>query len=389
MHRGDWRGGVLRAVSRQGRRASASTTRTSSRSRGPCAMRIGSLRCARPRMRLAIMLALGTSVPTAGVPAVALPVSNRTTVIGSARSKADARARSAASGASGGTASPGGARSVPAASPQAPLAGPVFAASANASFARLTAQLPGRLELAVAPIGSGSTEVLGSNEPAHGWSTTKVPVLVALLKARGERGLDRLTAQQLALARSAITESNNESVLALFADLEQMKGGLVGASRYIQGLFRASGDSETVVSVAPPPPGAVTTFGQTEWRPSESVKFFRALAVGCLIPSGETSYVLNLMEHIESSESWGLGSAGFRSIAFKGGWGPSPSGAYLVRQSAIIDPGSSRAVAVSVVAFPNSGSFSTGVEMLGRAGTWLRRELRLTPRSGAGCAATE
>jgi hypothetical protein len=264
---------------------------------------------------------------------------------------------------------------------------PVLAPDAAASFKRLTAQLPGRLEVAVAPVGAGLTEVLGPDQAAHGWSTTKVPVLVALLKARRERGLAGLTVAQAALAESAITESNNEAVLSLFGDLEQMKGGLIGASRYIQGLFRASGDEETIVATAPPPSGAVTTFGQTEWRPSEAVKFFRALALNCLLPAGQTGYVLTLMEHVESSESWGLGAAGFDSIAFKGGWGPDATGAYLVRQSAIIDPGSSRAVAVSVVAFPGSGAFSAGVEMLARAGTWLRRELTLAPRDRVGCPA--
>jgi hypothetical protein len=239
------------------------------------------------------------------------------------------------------------------------------------------------VELAVAPLGNGSTTVLGANVPAHGWSTTKVPVLVALLKARGVRGL---TANETTLAHSAITESNNESILALFGDLERLEGGLQGASGYIQELFRASGDEETVVATAPPPSGAVTTFGQTEWRPSEAVKFFRALDRGCLLPADQTGFVLNLMQNIVSGESWGLGSAGFTSVAFKGGWGPEPSGAYLVRQSGIIDVGSSRGIAVSIVAFPSSGSFSTGTQMLTDTAVWLRHELRLVPRTDVGCS---
>lgn len=261
----------------------------------------------------------------------------------------------------------------------------VMSSGASASFVRLSRILPGRVELAIAPLGSGSTQVLGADIPAHGWSTTKVPVLVALLKARGRAGL---TATENAVARSAITESNNESILALFGALEHIEGGLHGASAYIQGLFRASGDDETVVTTAPPPVGAVTTFGQTEWRPSEAVKFFRALGRGCLVPPEESRYVLNLMSNIEPSESWGLGSAGFGSVAFKGGWGPEPSGAYLVRQSGIVDPGSSRGVAVSIVAFPRSGSFSTGTQMLTQTSVWLRHELRLVPRSVAPCTAT-
>ncbi len=95
----------------------------------------------------------------------------------------------------------------------------------------------------------------------------------------------------------------------------------------------------------------------------------------------------NLMERIVPSESWGLGSADFSSVAFKGGWGPEPpSGAYLVRQSGIIDVGSSKAVAVSIVAFPSSGSFGAGTQMLNETAHWLRRELRLVSRSGVSCS---
>ena len=91
----------------------------------------------------------------------------------------------------------------------------------------------------------------------------------------------------------------------------------------------------------------------------EAVKFFRALALRRLLPAAQTSYVLHLMEHIVPSESWGLGPGGFTvSVAFKGGWGPEPSGSYLVRQSGIIDPGSSRGLAVSVVAYPPVGADS-------------------------------
>lgn len=256
---------------------------------------------------------------------------------------------------------------------------PLLAGDASGSFEQLAASLPGRVELALAPLGAGPREVLGGDEAAHGWSTTKVPVLVALLRARGGEGL---TAQEQSWAQSAITESNNESVLALFADLERLEGGLTGASRYIEGLLRDSGDEQTAVATAPPPPGAVTTFGQTEWSPGEAVRFFRALALGCLLPPDATGYVLGLMQQIEPSESWGLGSAGFDSIAFKGGWGPEADG-YLVRQSGIVDPGSPRGAVVAIVAF--APSFAAGTEMLTRTATWLHEHLRLTSRPQSGC----
>jgi hypothetical protein len=226
--------------------------------------------------------------------------------------------------------------------------------------------------------------VLGGDAPAHGWSTTKVPVLVALLRARGSAGLTPGERQE---ARLAITESDNQSILDLFSDLESLKGGLFGASRYVGRLFRQSGDGQTVVATAPPPPGAVTTFGQTEWAPRHAVEFFRALDRGCLIPRSQTAYVLGLMEHIVPSESWGLGDANFRApVAFKGGWGPERTG-YLVRQSGIIDPGSSRGVAVSIVAYPPPGldSFGVGTQMVSETAQWLSREIRLRATASSKC----
>jgi hypothetical protein len=212
-----------------------------------------------------------------------------------------------------------------------------------------------------------------------------VPVLVALLRARDADGQRGLTSQEASWAHAAITESSNEAVLELFADLEKIRGGLAGASAYVQASLELSGDQETVVTRAQPPPGAVTTFGQTEWRPSEAVVFYRALANGCLLPAHQTHYVLNLMEHIVPSESWGLGSAHFRSVAFKGGWGPNASGAYLVRQSGIVDVGASRGVAVAIVARPSSGLFADGVQIVTRTANWLHNELLLTPRAPIGC----
>jgi hypothetical protein len=258
--------------------------------------------------------------------------------------------------------------------------GSLLGPGATSSFQRLASSLPGRVELAVTPLGTGQPEVLGEDGAAHGWSTTKVPVLVALLRARGSVGL---TSQEQAWAQAAITASDNQSVLDLFNDLERLKGGLGGASGYIEYVLRISGDNETVVATAPPPPGAATTFGQTKWSPEKAVKFFRSLALGCLLSSSQTSYVLGLMQNIEPSESWGLGSAGFRSVAFKGGWGPESSG-YLVRQSGIIDPGSSSGAAVAIVAY--APSFSAGTEMLTRTASWLAHNLVLTPHANAGCA---
>lgn len=172
--------------------------------------------------------------------------------------------------------------------------------------------------------------------------------------------------------------------------LEQLNGGLPGASEAVEDVLRSSGDQDTVVATAPPPPGAVTTFGQTDWRPAHAVQFFSALDRGCLIPPAETRYVLGLMQSIVPSESWGLGSGGFDRVAFKGGWGPEGAD-YLVGQSGIVDPETPQAVAVSIVAFPPGGSasFSMGTEMVTSTAIWLHHELRLVAHPITACAAEE
>lgn len=263
---------------------------------------------------------------------------------------------------------------------------PVLDHSAVSSFQTFEHGQPGAIGIAVEPLVGHRTIALGDDRPAHGWSTTKVPVLLTLIDREG--GVAKLTADQLSEAQLAITESDNQSILDLFDDLESADGGLRSASLAVQDVLRRGGDPDTTVATAPPPPGAVTTFGQTEWSPSDSVKFFRALAQSCLSSTADSDFVLHLMEHVISSESWGLGSAGLRdTVAFKGGWGPEPDGAYLVRQSGIIDPGSSSGAAVAIVAYPPAGSdsFEVGTEMVTAAAQWVAKHVVLSPRVGARC----
>jgi hypothetical protein len=114
------------------------------------------------------------------------------------------------------------------------------------------------------------------------------------------------------------------------------------------------------------------------------VRFFRYLALGCLLPPSSTAYVLDLMRTIEPSERWGLGSADFPTVAFKGGWGPLESG-YGVRQTGIIGSGPS-AVVVALAADPAS-TFDTGTSVLTSVARWLHRHAVRDPRPLPSCAA--
>lgn len=253
---------------------------------------------------------------------------------------------------------------------------PVLAASSEASFSSLAASLPASIGLAVAPLGAGSPQQLGDLQIGHAWSSIKVPILVTLMRDRGSSGL---TAEEEQWAAAALTASDNSAAAALFQQLEQIHGGVSGASLAVQQVLAESGDTATTVATQPPPSGAVSTFGQTEWSLEGSVDFYRALACRRLLDPSQTEYVLNLMEQVISEQRWGLGEAGFPAdvrVAFKAGWGPegSSSGPYLVRQAGILLKGDS-GVVVTMMAEDESGSFEAGVSDLNQIAAWLREHL--------------
>lgn len=281
----------------------------------------------------------------------------------------------------------------PKSSPAAPKASNaeralVVPSGAPASFAGLAATLPGQVGLAVAPLGAGHITTLGALQAGHAWSTMKVPVLVTLLKDYAQGGR-QLSTEEQSEASLALEQSDNAAAEALFSQLEQLHGGLVGASLAVQQTLRSAGDHVTVINTAPNDQG-FTTWGQSIWSTSGEVEFYRALAHGCVLGSADTAYVLSLMRNVIASQRWGAGSAGYPGgldVAFKAGWGPETggTGAYLVRQTAIVSSGSRGAV-ISMIALPSDGTFSEGVSMITSVAKWARAELDATaPRPSAGC----
>ena len=274
------------------------------------------------------------------------------------------------------------ARRVAAASADA-TGGSILQSDASGSFEALAAATPGRIGLTVAPLGNGSTASFGSLQTGHAWSTIKVPILVTLMRDRNEE----LSAEESQWAASAVEASDNEAAAALFRQLESIHGGLGAASAAVQGVMRLAGNA-TTVATSPPPPGAVSTYGQTEWSAEEATAFYRALANGCLLGPGGTEYVLGLMRNVIPEQRWGLGEAALDpswSIGFKGGWGPeAESGAYLVRQSGLVQSGS-QGVAVTMIVEEASGSFEAGVGDLNRMAAWLTENLRGLGPAGGNC----
>jgi hypothetical protein len=261
--------------------------------------------------------------------------------------------------------------------------GAILGGEAEASFEALAASLSAQVGLAVVPLAGGTVHEFGDLREGHAWSSIKVPILTTVMREQGEA----LDPEEESWATSALTASDNEAAAALFGRLEEAHGGLGGASQAVESELRMAGDSTTAVATAPPPPGAVSTYGQTEWSLLGSVRFYGSLADGCLLGPGGTEYVGGLMESVIPEQRWGLGEAGFPSgwsVGMKGGWGPEANGAYLVRQSGFVREGD-RGLAVAMMAIDDSGTYTAGAADLTRVAQWLAGELRGLGRAASGC----
>ena len=185
------------------------------------------------------------------------------------------------------------------------------------------------------------------------WSTIKVPLAIAALRADSARAHD--------LVVKAITESDNPSSEQLWSQL----GNPADAARKVQLVIEECGDAATVVELRRLRRG-FTAFGQTQWTLERQAHFAAQLS---LIPCATT--VIDLMRHLTIGHQWGLSAKG---IAAKAGWGPGVNGDYLVRQFGIV-PTQSGQWGVALAAEAHDGRFETGVEVVNSLSDWLMSRL--------------
>jgi hypothetical protein len=242
----------------------------------------------------------------------------------------------------------------------------------TSSFASLEGEISGAIGVAYAPLGSTESQTLGTLQSGHAWSSFKVPISVTVMNEQN----GSLTPTQESLVTSAITASDNTAAAALFSELESMTGGRASAA--VEQTLADAG-APTAVAMAPPPPGAVSSWGQTDWPLASSTRFYNALACGAY--GGATATIIGDMENVIPEQQWGLEQAAFpsgTSVAIKAGWGPdgSESGPYLVRQAGIIRSSQGGAV-VTIAAQDASGSFEAGVSDLDRVADWVAENVPL------------
>ncbi len=231
------------------------------------------------------------------------------------------------------------------------------------SFEDFAARLDGVVGIAVGPVGGGgSVEVAGEWTSGAAWSTIKAPLAIAALESQGGEGVGDA-------AYNAITASDNAAAEQLWSALGTPEESAVA----VEGVLQAFGDLTTVVPSTRSRP-EYSIFGQTDWSLSDQARFGAALPC-----RPEAAEVYALMGQISSDQLWGLGA--IPAAHFKGGWGPAPSGGYLVRQFGVIDtPTGQLAVAISA---ETPGSFADGTALLGEVAGWVSANTTLLPIGGS------
>jgi hypothetical protein len=213
--------------------------------------------------------------------------------------------------------------------------------------------------IAISAVGANPKQlVFGDWTSGPAWSTSKVPLTITALR---EENPPTVTDSM----RAAITESDNAAAESIWEGL----GDPVKAAHKIEAVLAKYGDPTTVEWRRLRPP--FTAFGQTIWSLTNQARFTAA----AVCDSGNAP-IFTLMGQVESGQSWGLGI--IADTRFKGGWGPSPTGSYLVRQLGVLKTPTGL-TAVAVATEPASGSFSDGTQELTEVAKWLTSHVTELP----------
>lgn len=186
------------------------------------------------------------------------------------------------------------------------------------------------------------------------WSTMKVPVAIAALNAHPELSTE---------AANAIQVSDNGAADILWRST---------TPEAVEAVM-AEGHSPVTVEREVIRPG-FSAFGQTRWPVSEQARF--APHLGCVAGAAP---VLELMGNIAGGQAYGLGT--IPGARFKGGWGPSISGAYEVRQFGLVPDANGRMIPVAIAASATDGTYESGQAMLTQLTTELIPALDTAPNA--------
>lgn len=245
----------------------------------------------------------------------------------------------------------------PAPKPRATTAKDILSPADKSSFATLQRTIGSPIGVAVSGLGLGQkVQVTGGLREAVAWSTSKVPIAMAVYAAG-------LAGSQQANLHAAITASDNAAAERLWSAL----GGGLTAARAADAQLQAAGDTHTAMESRTLRSG-FTPFGQTDWKLTDQARF----TAGMVCTDAGTQ-VLGLMNQTIAAQRWGLGSAGVEA-QMKGGWGPGTrpgvGGGYLDRQMGVLVI-KGKPMAVTIAALPSDGQHATATAQLTRIAKWV------------------
>lgn len=234
----------------------------------------------------------------------------------------------------------------------------------RADFARLESRLHAVAGIAVSAADSREAPItLGDWQSGPAWSTVKVPLIIAALReANPPKVTDAMTA--------AITESDNAAAESIWASL----GDPATAAHKVEAVLRQAGDSTTVQPQQVRP--EFSAFGQTDWSLTAQARF-----TSVALCNSANAPIFALMGRVSPDQRWGIGA--IPGTQFKGGWGPSPTGSYLVRQMGVL-AGPNGRIAVALAVQPASGTFDDGTAALTELAAWLTAHLNVLPAGQCG-----
>jgi hypothetical protein len=215
-----------------------------------------------------------------------------------------------------------------------------------ASFPELSSRLPAQIGIVIASAG-GESVSFGTWSTGVAWSTIKVPLAIAALRAGV--GTDELVGP-------TIIHSDNAAAEELWSRLGDR------AAQRVQSVICEAGDRATTVE-SRRLRAEYTPFGQTEWSLADQARFAAGLS-----QLHDASPVVDLMRGLTTEHRWGLAANGF---AAKGGWGPGINGGYLVRQFAIVSDDTGVALAAEV----RDDGYQVGVDVINSLADWIVDEV--------------
>jgi beta-lactamase class A len=169
-------------------------------------------------------------------------------------------------------------------------------------------------------------------------STAKVPILLTLIHM-AENQHRQLTAKEISLATNMIEVSDNDAAQAIYDEV----GGMRAVNQYLQSI------GITGITMN-------ELFGYSTATSAAMIKLLNAIDQGSILSSSNRDFFLNLMEHIESDQQYGVGNSAPDGavVAMKAGWVTGPDGLWATSSVGIVMSGQTKYI-VAVYTHDRSG----------------------------------